>query len=83
MSVTVKLFMQDDCQALELPDEFRFEGEEVWISKVGDKIILEPIKMPPPVDSKPVAKKPDALGSRDVPPDDPSTEPEPRIVRDD
>jgi antitoxin VapB len=74
MSVTVKLFMEGDCQALELPDEFRFEGEEVWISKVGDKVILEPIKMPPPVDIESVAEKPDSS-------DDPSAEPDPRIVR--
>lgn len=74
MSVTVKLFMQDDCQALELPDEFRFEGEEVKISKIGDKVILEPIKMPPPVDIEAFAEKADS-------PDDPSTEPDPRIVR--
>jgi antitoxin VapB len=75
MSVTVKLFMQDDCQALDLPDEFRFAGEEVRISKIGDKVILEPIKMPPPVDTEAVAEKSDS-------PDDPSTEPDPRIVRD-
>jgi antitoxin VapB len=75
MSVTVKLFMQDDCQALDLPDEFRFEGEEVWISKVGDKVILEPIRMPLPVDIEAFAEKADS-------PDDLSTDPELRIVRD-
>ena len=47
MSVTVKLFMDGDCQALDLPEDCRFEGEEVWIRKVGDKVILEPITMPP------------------------------------
>jgi antitoxin VapB len=72
MSVTVKLFMQDDCQALDLPDEFRFAGEEVRISKIGDKVILEPV---PPVDIEADAEKADS-------PDDPSTEPDPRIVRD-
>jgi antitoxin VapB len=66
MSVTVKLFMEGDCQALELPDEFRFEGEEVWISKVGDKVILEPIKMPPPVDIEAVAEKPDSPGGPSI-----------------
>ena len=75
MSVTAKLFMQDDCQALDLPDEYRFAGEEVRISKIGDKVILEPIKMPPPVDTDSVAEKSDS-------PDDPSTEPDPQIVRD-
>lgn len=75
MSVTVKLFMDGDCQALDLPDEFRFAGEEVRISKIGDMVILEPVKMPPPVDIEAVSEKPDS-------PDDPSSEPYPRIVRD-
>ncbi len=75
MSVTAKLFMQDDCQALDLPDEFRFAGEEVRISKIGDKVILEPIEMPPPADIEAVAEKPDS-------PNHPSTEPDQRIVRD-
>ena len=33
-----------------MSDEFRLEGDEVRISKVGDKVILEPIKKPMPVD---------------------------------
>jgi hypothetical protein len=37
-------------------------------------VILEPLEMPPPVDVESVAEKPDS-------PDDPSTEPDPRIVR--
>ena len=80
MSVTVKLFMQDDCQALELPDEFRFAGDEVRISKVGDMVILEPIELPPFVDTEAAPEKLNSLEGRDVPPDDPSAEPEPRIV---
>ena len=43
MSSTAKLFMDGDDQAVCLPDEFRFEGSEVRISKVGDKVILEPL----------------------------------------
>lgn len=45
-SSTAKLFMDGDDQAVLLPDEFRFEGTEVRISKVDDKVILEPI---PPI----------------------------------
>jgi antitoxin VapB len=47
MSVTAKLFVDDGSQAVCLPDEFRFEGTEVRISKVGDKVILEPLNRPP------------------------------------
>ncbi len=43
MSVTAKLFMHGRSQAVCLPNEFRFEGTEVRISKVGDRVILEPI----------------------------------------
>jgi antitoxin VapB len=43
MSVTAKLFMDGCSQAVCLPEEFRFEGTEVRISKVGDKVILEPL----------------------------------------
>ena len=43
MSATAKLIMDGDSMVL-LPDEFRFEGIEVRVSKVGDKVILEPLK---------------------------------------
>jgi antitoxin VapB len=36
--------MDGSDQAVCLPDEFRFEGTEVRISKVGDKVILEPLE---------------------------------------
>jgi antitoxin VapB len=42
MSATAKLFMHGRSQAVRLPKEFRFEGTEVRVSKVGDKVILEP-----------------------------------------
>ncbi len=42
-----KLFMNGRSQAVRLPKEFRFEGKEVRVSKVGDKVILEPMKRPP------------------------------------
>jgi antitoxin VapB len=65
MSVIVKLFMEGEDQVLELPDEFRFAGEKVRISKVGDKVILEPLETPRSADIGAVAEKPDS-------PDEPS-----------
>ena len=47
MSATAKLFMHGRSQAVRLPKEFRFEGNEVRVSKVGDKVILEPVKKQP------------------------------------
>jgi len=47
MSATAKLFMHGRSQAVRLPKEFRFEGSEVRVSKVGDKVILEPLKKQP------------------------------------
>ena len=63
MSVAVKLFMDGDCQALDLPEDCRFEGEEVWISKVGDTVILEPVKTPP-VDTEAFLNELDASRAR-------------------
>ena len=47
MSATAKLFMHGRSQAVRLPKEFRFEGSEVRVSKVGDKVILEPMAKQP------------------------------------
>ncbi len=44
---TAKLFMHGRSQAVRLPKEFRFEGTEVRVSKIGDKVILEPMEKPP------------------------------------
>ena len=41
-SATAKLFMHGRSQAVRLPKEFRFDGTEVRVSKVGNKVILEP-----------------------------------------
>ena len=38
-----KLFMNGQSQAVRLPKEFRFEGTEVRIRRVGRAVILEPI----------------------------------------
>ena len=44
MNSTAKLFMHGRSQAVRLPKDFRFEGTEVRVSKVGEKVILEPLK---------------------------------------
>lgn len=38
-----KLFWSGNSQAIRLPKEFRFEGQEVQISKHGNQVIIEPI----------------------------------------
>lgn len=42
---TAKLFRNGRSQAVRLPKEFRFEGEEVSIRREGDSVILEPLKL--------------------------------------
>ncbi len=44
MSQRTKLFKSGGSQAVQLPKEFRFEGEEVLVSRQGDRVILEPLK---------------------------------------
>lgn len=39
---TAKLFKSGRSQAVRLPKEFRFEGEEVFIKKVGEAVVLLP-----------------------------------------
>jgi antitoxin VapB len=38
-----KLFMNGRSQAVRLPKEFRFEGEEVRIRRSGHGVLLEPV----------------------------------------
>jgi len=40
--MTAKLFENGRSQAVRLPKEYRFEGDEVSINKVGDIVILMP-----------------------------------------
>lgn len=47
MTATAKLFKHGRSQAVRLPKEFRMPGTEVRVSKVGNKVILEPIEAPP------------------------------------
>lgn len=37
-----KLFKNGSSQAVRLPKDFRFEGEEVMIYREGDRVILQP-----------------------------------------
>jgi len=39
---TAKLFRNGDSQAVRLPKEFRFEGSEVLIKRVGNAVVLLP-----------------------------------------
>lgn len=39
---TVKLFANGRSQAVRLPKEYRFEGDEVLINKIGDAVVLYP-----------------------------------------
>lgn len=41
---TAKLFQNGQSQAVRLPKSFRFEGTEVTIKRVGEGILLLPIK---------------------------------------
>ena len=39
---TAKLFKNGQSQAVRLPKEFRFEGNEVFIKKMGNMVVLIP-----------------------------------------
>ena len=39
---TAKLFKNGQSQAVRLPKEFRFEGSEVFIQRVGQCVVLAP-----------------------------------------
>lgn len=43
MTTTAKLFWSGSSQAVRLPKAFRFNSNEVKISKQGQKVIIEPI----------------------------------------
>ena len=64
---TAKIFMHGRSQAVRLPKEFRLPGKEVRVSKVGDKVILEPLEEK--FDVKAWRARLRALGARDFLPD--------------
>lgn len=82
MTATAKLFQHGRSQAVRLPKEFRLPGKEVRVSRVGDKVILEPMERPP-FDVEAWRAKLDALGAKDfLPeglPDDPPLTPDDSI----
>ncbi len=39
---TAKIFMNGQSQAIRLPKEFRFEGNQVYIRRIGKAVILQP-----------------------------------------
>jgi antitoxin VapB len=43
---TAKLFQHGGSQAVRLPKEFRFKGEEVAIEKRGGGVLLKPVPAP-------------------------------------
>ncbi len=43
---TAEVIELQGSQAVKLPDDFRFDGESVWISRQGDAVILQPMKWP-------------------------------------
>lgn len=65
---TAKLFQHGRSQAVRLPKEFRLPGTEVRVSKVGDKVILEPLETPP-FDVAAWRKRLDDLGAADFLPE--------------
>lgn len=40
--ITAKLFENGRSQAVRLPKEYRFQGDEVAVNKIGDAVILLP-----------------------------------------
>jgi antitoxin VapB len=80
-----KLFMHGRSQAVRLPKEFRFEGTKVKIRKIGDEVILAPMKKPS-VDFDQFWAELDALGAKDFLPDgipqDPPLEADRRVFFD-
>jgi antitoxin VapB len=44
METTAKLFRNGSSQAVRLPKECRFEGDEVIVKRFGDMVILVPMR---------------------------------------
>ncbi len=43
---TAKLFYNGKSQAVRLPKDFRFDGDRVFIKKMGDAVVLLPYEEP-------------------------------------
>jgi antitoxin VapB len=85
MTDKAKLFMHGRSQAVRIPKDYRFEGSEVRIRKVGDEVILAPVKKPS-VDLDKFWAELDALGAGDFLPEgiaqDPPLEADERVFFD-
>jgi virulence-associated protein VagC len=46
LTVKAKLFIHRGGQAVRVPDEFRFEGREVHVRRVGNEVALSPVQPP-------------------------------------
>jgi antitoxin VapB len=42
--MTTTIFLNGRSQAIRIPKELRFEGKEVSIRRLGDGVLLEPVK---------------------------------------
>lgn len=40
---TAKIFQNGQSQAVRLPKEFRFTGNEVWVKRMGNAVVLIPM----------------------------------------
>ena len=43
---TAKLFRNGQSQAVRLPKEYRFDGDQVYIRRVGNAVVLLPVDAP-------------------------------------
>ena len=43
---TAKLFRNGQSQAVRLPKEFRFDGDQVYIQRAGNAVVLLPVDAP-------------------------------------
>jgi len=48
-SQIARLFWHEDSQVMELPEAFRFRGSLVRVTKVGERLILEPLAVDQPM----------------------------------
>ena len=46
MATTARLFQNGRSQAVRLPKEFRFDGDRVFVKRVGNSVVLIPYQEP-------------------------------------
>jgi antitoxin VapB len=70
MSQFAKLFQNGSSQAVRLPREFRFDGDKVRIRRVGNGVMLEPLRDDPEAwlaELRSIAADPDFMKERNQP----------------